>query len=133
MVALSIVANLFLPLRWVVVGLAGAFAIAYFVSINVTLNRLGKRIGPLSGNGILRTHVRLAFASLAAMAPAYVIARILTSFLGKGALGSLISLTIAGPVFLAIYLFLARRLRVVEVNELFLRLRALAGRGMESA
>jgi putative peptidoglycan lipid II flippase len=127
MVALSIVANLFLPLRWVVVGLAGAFAIAYFVSINVTLNRLSKRIGPLSGNGILRTHVRLGFASLVAIVPAYAIARVLGSVVGKGALGSLISLAIAGPVFLAIYLFLARRLRVVEVNELFLRLRALAG------
>jgi putative peptidoglycan lipid II flippase len=132
MVALSIVANLFLPLRWVVVGLAGAFAIAYFVSINVTLKRLGRRIGPLSGNGILRTHVRLGFASLVAIAPAYAIARISSSLVGKGALGSLFALAIAGPVFLALYLFLARRLRVVEVNLLFVRLRALAGRGMES-
>jgi putative peptidoglycan lipid II flippase len=133
MVGLSIVANLFLPLRWVVVGLAGAFAIAYFVSINVTLKRLGRRIGPLSGNGILRTHVRLGFAALVAMVPAFAVAQIASSFVGKTALGSLIALAIAGPIFLALYLYLARRLRVVEVNLLFLRLRALAGRGMESA
>jgi putative peptidoglycan lipid II flippase len=133
MVALSIVAHFFLPLRWVVVGLAGAFAIAYFVSIRITVNKLGKRIGSLSGNGIMRTHVRLGFASLVAMAPAYVIARTVSSFAGKGALGSLVSLVISGPIFLAIYLFLARRLRVAEVNLLFTRLRALAGRGMESA
>lgn len=133
MVALSIIANIFLPLRWVVVGLAGAFAIAYFVSIRITIKKLGKRIGPLSGNGILRTHLRLALASLAAMVPAYLVAYVLTSLAGRGALGSLIALAVAGPLFLAIYLFLAHRLRVVEVQMLFGRLRSLVGRGMESA
>jgi len=116
----------------VVVGLAGAFAIAYFASVRVTINRLGKRIGPLRGEGILRTHVRLALASLAAMAPSYLIASVVTSFLGRGALGSLVALGVAGPFFLVAYLFLAHRLRVNEVQILFGRLRTLVGWGMES-
>lgn len=132
MVALSIVANLFLPLRWVVVGLAAAFAIAYFVSIRVTLMRLSKRIGSLSRGGILRTHVRLGLASLTAIVPAYAIARVSTSFFGSGALGSLIALSVAGPIFLALYLYLAHRLRVVEIQTLMGRFRAVVGRGMES-
>lgn len=133
MVALSIVANIFLPLRWVVVGLAAAFAIAYFVSIQITAKKLSKRIGSLHGSGILRTHVRLGLAGLIAMVPAYSIAIVMSSYLGKGALGSSITLVVVGPLFFATYLYLARRLRVVEVQTLLDRLRAVSGRGMESA
>ena len=132
MVALSVIANIFLPLRWVVVGLAAAFAIAYFVSIRITLKRLSKRIGSLKGDGVLRTHMRLGLASLTAMVPAFVIAKISTAAFGQGAKGSFIALSIAGPIFLALYLFLARRFRVVEVETLMGRLRSVVRRGMES-
>lgn len=131
-VALSIVANIFLPLRWVVVGLAGAFAIAYFVSIRITLSRLGRHIGSLKGRGILRTHIRLALASLIAMVPAYAAATGIIVVAGRGAVGALAALSVAGPIFLGSYLFLARLLRVSEVHHLFGRIRALTGRGMES-
>ncbi|HUW77790.1 MAG TPA: murein biosynthesis integral membrane protein MurJ [Candidatus Nanopelagicaceae bacterium] len=133
MVVLSLIAHFFLPLRWVVVGLAGAFALAYFVSIRVTLKRLGKHIGSIGGSGILRTHVRLGLASVLAMIPAYAIAHILGTFIGKGALGSLLTLAVSGPTFLGLYLLLARKLRIVEVDLLFVRLRAITRRGMDSA
>jgi len=132
MVALSIIANIFLPLRWVVVGLAAAFAIAYFVSIRITLKKLSKRIGSLKGDGILRTHARLGLASFIAMVPAFVIAKLSTTAFGQGAMGSFIALSIAGPIFLALYLFLARRFRVVEVQTLIGRLGSVVRRGMES-
>jgi len=132
MVALSILASLVLPLEWVVVGLAAAFTISYFVSIRITSTKLGKKIGHLSGQGILRTHLRLMLASMIAIIPAFLVSTVLTSIFGHGALGSFLALALAGPLFLGAYLLLARRLRVTEVQTLMERVRALAGRGMES-
>lgn len=132
MVALSFAAAILLPLRWVVVGLAGAFAIAYFVGLGITFNRLQNRIGYLGGAAILRSHVRLALAALVSMVPSLLIAHLVTWRLGQGALGALVALAVAGPTYLALYLYLGRRLRVTEIKLLTNRLRATIGKGMES-
>ena len=120
-----------LPPRWRVVGLAIGYSTSYAVGVLMTSRLLAQRLPHRvrGGEHVLRTYVRLtvaaAFGSLAALAVAVP----LQAAFGSGPLSAGIALAAALPTGGAVYLLLARRLRVSEVGQLAALLPARVTRG----
>lgn len=106
-----------LPPRSRVVGLAIGFSLSYAVGTLVFSRILRRRLGP-APQPVAQTHVRLAAAALVAAVPTYGAARLLTAGLGLGVeaalAASVVAVVIGGGVFLA----LARRMRIAELDRL---------------
>ena len=117
-VVLAAAAYAVLPLRWRIVGMAGAYAITYAVGLVASTAVLRRRIGGVDGRRVVRTYARLVVAAVPSALAAFGVARLLESALGRGLAGSLVSLTGGGLVLLAGYLLLARALRVRELSAL---------------
>lgn len=107
-----------LPLRWRIVGMAGAYAVTYAVGLVASTAVLRRRIGGVDGRRVVRTYARLVVAAVPSALAAFGVARLLESALGRGLAGSLVSLTGGGLVLLAGYLLLARALHVRELSAL---------------
>jgi putative peptidoglycan lipid II flippase len=67
---------------------------------------------------VARTHIRLAIASVIAVAPAYVAARLLTAQLGLDAESSLVAVAVAAVIGAGVFAGLARKMRIRELTEL---------------
>jgi putative peptidoglycan lipid II flippase len=127
-VALAVLAYAALPLRWRVVGMAGAYALTYLGGLVLSTAVLRRRVGGLDGRRVTGTYARLVAAAVPAAALAHVVARVLTDRLGEGFAGSLAALAAGAAVLLVGYLALARALRVQEVRDLLATVRGRAGR-----
>ena len=66
----------------------------------------------------VRTYVRLAIASLLATAVGFLVQLPLHDALPVSRFGSFLEIAVVGSIFLAVYLFVANRLRVEEINSL---------------
>lgn len=120
---------LLLPDRLVGVGIGLSLTLSNAAQGIIGLRWLQQRTGRIMIGDIVRTYVRLLVAALLAALVAGVIV-LAGSFLGLDErLGSLVVLLTAGPVFLVVYVWCARRMRVSEVEELVAPvLRRLPGR-----
>jgi putative peptidoglycan lipid II flippase len=117
-VGLALLAAAVLPARWVVVGLAGAYSLAYVVGLATSVAVLRRRTGGVDGRRVVRTYVRLILAALPAAVVAALVVQLTTSAAGSGVAGSLTAVAAGGTVLLAGYLGLARLLRVRELSDL---------------
>jgi putative peptidoglycan lipid II flippase len=117
-VALAVLAYSVLPLRWRIVGIAASYALTYYVGLGLSTAVLRRRIGGVDGARVMRTYAQLLAAAAPSAAVAYGVARLVTSELGEGPMGSLTALAAGGAVLLVGYLLLARVLRIGEVNAL---------------
>jgi putative peptidoglycan lipid II flippase len=116
-VAADVVLYLVLPARAKVVGLAVGFSISYAVGALVFDAMLRRRLGrPRRDVG--RTHARLALAGLLAAVPTYAAARLLTAGLGLGVEAALVASVVAALAGGAVFVVLARRMRVSELDEI---------------
>ncbi|WP_143199994.1 murein biosynthesis integral membrane protein MurJ [Kitasatospora sp. CB01950] len=120
---------LVLPAQWAVTGMALGYGLSYAVGVAVALPKLKARIGGLDTARITKTYVRLAIASL----PAAVVGLVIEVFAlqaldGWGWLGNVLTLAAAAVVQLAVFLLLARRMRIEELNALTGMVRRRLGR-----
>lgn len=117
-IALVLVAREVLPVRWVAVGMAGAYSVAYLVGLAASLAVLRRRTSGLDGSRVLRTYVRLLVAATVAGLLGWLVAAVSTSLAGIGVGGSLLALLLGGVTIGAVFVLLARRMRVRELETL---------------
>jgi putative peptidoglycan lipid II flippase len=111
------VASLLLPLRWIAVGVGAGQALSNLAGMAVGLILVRRRLNGLPMSEVTRTYVRLGIASLAAGAGAYLV-QLGVGKVVDGRLFSPLSLVAGGVAFAGIYLVVARRLHVREIDDL---------------
>ncbi len=127
--AASAVCFLVLPARWAVVGMAGAYGLAYAIGVGVAWRRLRKRLGgDLDGAKVLRTYARLGIASLPAALLSGAACYGITQSLGQGVGGSMLALAGGGIVLVGVFFVAARRMRIEELNSMVGMVRGRLGR-----
>jgi putative peptidoglycan lipid II flippase len=114
-VVLALVAYATLPDRYVLIGLALAYAATYVVGLTLSTAVLRRRLGGLDGRRVTRTFVRLVLAVLPGAIAAWGFSRALTGWLGEGFAGSAIGLGIGGVVLLVGFLTVGQVLHIDEL------------------
>jgi len=110
-------ASLLLPLRWIVVGVGAGQAISNLAGMSLGLILVRRRLGGLPLSAVTRTYVRLGLASLVAAAAALLV-QLGVAQIVEGRLYSPVSLVLGGLVFAGVYVAVARRLHVHEIDDL---------------
>ncbi|GGT21323.1 murein biosynthesis integral membrane protein MurJ [Streptomyces purpureus] len=127
--AVSAACYFVLPAQWAVVGMAGAYGLAYAVGVGVAWRRLRNRLGgDLDGAHVLRTYARLCLAALPAAVLGGAAGFGVLTALGEGALGSLAALFAGGLVLGAVFFVAAKRMRIQELNSMVGMVRGRLGR-----
>lgn len=118
-IALVTACHVYLPARWAVTGMAGAYAVRYAFGLALTAWRLRRRIGGRIGGGVLGTHVKLIVAAGAAAALGWATAHACGRALGTAGTAAVLGQIAAGGAVMAVvYLAAARILRVGELSTL---------------
>ncbi|MGY5011583.1 murein biosynthesis integral membrane protein MurJ [Streptomyces sp. 900105755] len=125
----SFTAYLLLPARWAVTGMALTYGLAYVIGVGVAWKRLRDRLGgDLDGHRVVRTYARLVGAALpASLAAGSVAARLMTA-VHAPAVAALTALAAGATVLIALFLLLARVLRISEVDAMVDMVRTRLGR-----
>ena len=114
---LANLASLLLPLRWIVVGVGAGQALSNLAGMVVGLILARRRLEGLPLGAVTRTYVRLGVASLVAGAGAVIVELGLGQVV-HGRLYNVVALVAGALVFAAIYVMMARKLRVREIDDL---------------
>lgn len=104
--------------HWVGVGVGLAQTLSNVVQASVGFVLLKRKIGHVPMSETVRTYVRLAIASLLATAFGFLVQLPLHDALPVSRFGSFLEIAVVGSIFLAVYLLVANRLRVEEINSL---------------
>jgi len=111
--------HLLLPPRWAVVGMAGAYAASYAGGLLVTGLRLRRHMeGRLDGKRLVRTYGKLTAAAGLAGAVGWAVARLCSGATPAPAATSLLALAAGSVAMLALFVLLARLLRIPELRSL---------------
>ncbi len=121
------VCYLLLPAQWAVIGMALGYGASYAVGVAVAVPKLKAKIGGLDTGRIGKTYVRLAIASLPAAALGLGVSLLLNGVL-NGWLGSLVTLAAAGGLQVAVFVLIAKRMRIEELNAMIGMVRSRLGR-----
>jgi putative peptidoglycan lipid II flippase len=99
--------------------MAAAYAASYAVGLVITGLRLRRRLeGRLDGKRLLRSYGKLTFAATTAGVVGWVAARACAGLVAAPAAASLLALAAGGLVMLALFVLLARLLRITELRGL---------------
>jgi putative peptidoglycan lipid II flippase len=115
---LSVVAYFTLPPRFIVIGLAFAFMIAYVVGGAITWVLASRRVGGLGGREIAVALSRMFIAATPGALVALFVLWLTSEFTEMNALASAIVLAAGGGLGLLIYLVTAHRMRISEVGSI---------------
>ncbi|AVH57686.1 MULTISPECIES: murein biosynthesis integral membrane protein MurJ [Streptomyces] len=127
--AASALCYVVLPSQWAVVGMGGAYGLAYAVGVGVAWQRLRRRLGgDLDGARVMRTYARLCLASIPGALAGGVVGFAITRALGHGALGSMAALLAGSIVLLGVFYVAARKMRIEELNSMVGMVRGRLGR-----
>jgi putative peptidoglycan lipid II flippase len=110
-------ASLLLPLQWIAVGVGVGQALSNLAGMVAGLILAKRRLGGLALHDVTRTYVRLGVASVAAGAAAYVV-QLGLGVVVEGWLFNPVALASGALAFAVIYVIVARRLRVREIDDL---------------
>ncbi len=121
-------AYLALPLQWRLVGIAGAYALAYFVGLYVSMHLLSGRLDGIEGSRTLGVWVRLSLAAMLGGAVAYGVARAMTAALGRDYVDYVAALSVALVAGGLVYLLVTHLVRVRELHLMLAAARAALGR-----
>jgi putative peptidoglycan lipid II flippase len=110
-------ASLLLPLQWIAVGVGAGQALSNLAGMGVGLVLVRRRLGSLPLGVVTRTYARLGVASLVA-ATAVCVMQLGLGQVVHGKLYNPIALAVGGLLFAGIYVVMARRLRVREIDDL---------------
>ncbi|MFG3224437.1 murein biosynthesis integral membrane protein MurJ [Kitasatospora sp. NPDC048194] len=116
-----------LPSQWTVTGMAFGYGLAYAVGVTVAVPKLKKKIGGLDTKRIGKTYSRLAAACVPAAAVGLGVSLAVQQVLGGWA-GSVLSVVLAGGLQLVVFVFIAKRLRIEEMNAMLGMVRGRLGR-----
>jgi putative peptidoglycan lipid II flippase len=125
---LSAACYLVLPAKWAVTGMAFVYGAAYVVGLLVAVPRLRRRIGDLDGDRIKRTYSRLIGASVLPAVAGAAISLAVLQALGEGRVGGIAAVVLGGLVQMGLFLVVAKRMRIEELNSLLGMVRAKIGR-----
>jgi putative peptidoglycan lipid II flippase len=114
--ALGITVYLVLPPGHVVLGLAGAFAVTYTLGAAVAWLLASRRMHGLGGRAVAVALTRMYLAALPAAVLAFGVVWGTTRVAGLTPLSSAVMLVLGGGPSLALYLAVAHRMRIPEVN-----------------
>jgi putative peptidoglycan lipid II flippase len=117
-VIFAMIAAAILPARWVVVGLAAAYGLAYALGAATSLTVLRRRVGGLDGRRVVGVYGRLFVAAIPAATVAYLTVRVIRPAVKSPLLGDLVALLAGSAVLVLVFGVLAWRLRISEVTEL---------------
>ncbi|MER6302981.1 murein biosynthesis integral membrane protein MurJ [Kitasatospora sp. NPDC001539] len=123
----SLVCWVALPSQWTVTGMAFGYGLAYAVGVTVAVPKLKKKIGGLDTKRIGKTYSRLAAACVPAAAVGLGVSLAVQQVLGGWA-GSVLSVVLAGGLQLVVFVFIAKRLRIEEMNAMLGMVRGRLGR-----
>ncbi|MER5400402.1 murein biosynthesis integral membrane protein MurJ [Streptomyces sp. NPDC002599] len=127
--AASAVCYMVLPAQWAVVGMAGAYGLAYAVGVGVAWQRLRRRLGgDLDGARVLRTYARLCLASVPGAVVGGTVGFAITRVLGYGVFGSIAALVFGSVALLGVFYVAARKMRIEELNSMVGMVRGRLGR-----
>jgi putative peptidoglycan lipid II flippase len=119
-----------LDTKWIVVGIAGGFAVTNLVGSLVCWLLLRRKLGGIDGRRISGTLLKLAVAIWPLIGFAYATHLVIDATLGDGLLPSLLSLLVGSAGGGALYLLFAKLLRVGEVQSMLSMVSSrLPGRG----
>lgn len=123
---------LYFPLRShnIAVGLAAGYSVSYFAGALIFMLRLRRRLAAPDRTYVIRTHVRLLVAALLAAIPAEAVTHLISQDTQDSPLGAFITIVVAGGAGLVVFVLVARRLRVSELEQLR---RMLPGRSRPAA
>jgi len=110
-------ASLLLPVRWMAVGVGAGQSLSNLAGVTVGLVLVRRRLNGLPLRDAGRTYVRLGVASVLSGGAA-VLAQLGVGHIIDGKLYDPIALATGGLVFVGIYVVVARRLRVREIDDL---------------
>jgi len=110
-------ASLLLPVRWMAVGVGAGQSLSNLAGVTVGLVLVRRRLNGLPLRDAGRTYVRLGVASVLSGGAA-VLAQLGVGHIIDGNLYDPIALATGGLVFVGIYVVVARRLRVREIDDL---------------
>ncbi|GAA3001456.1 murein biosynthesis integral membrane protein MurJ [Streptosporangium longisporum] len=116
--SLSLVAYVVLPARYVVMGLAAAFTVAYVVGTAVAWTMAARRVGGLGGREVAAGLSRMYLAALPAAGLALGVLWLTRELTGLNALSSAIMLAVGGGLGMVLYLAIAHRMRIPEVSSI---------------
>ncbi|MER5639550.1 murein biosynthesis integral membrane protein MurJ [Kitasatospora sp. NPDC002227] len=125
--AAAMLCYLVLPAQWAVTGMALGYGAAYAVGVAVAVPKLKAKIGGLDTGRIAKTYVRLAIASLPAAAVGLA-AELLLGGVLDGWVGSVVTLVVAAGLQVGVFLLIARRMRIEELNAMVGMVRSRLGR-----
>ncbi|BAJ29700.1 MULTISPECIES: murein biosynthesis integral membrane protein MurJ [Kitasatospora] len=118
---------LLLPAQWAVTGMALGYGLSYAVGVFVAVPKLKAKVGDLDTARITKTYVRLAIASLPAAVVGLVLELLALQVL-DGWIGNVLTLLVAAGAQLAVFLVLARKMRIEELSALTGMVRRRLGR-----
>lgn len=111
------IAAMLLPAQYRAVGVGLGQALSNVVGAVVALLWLGRRVDGLQMRSSVRTLVRVTVASLIAAAPTYLVFFAAQQLL-RGRATAIVALLVGVPLFVAVYVVLARRMRVTQIDEI---------------
>ncbi|MFE2109505.1 murein biosynthesis integral membrane protein MurJ [Kitasatospora sp. NPDC059463] len=123
----SLLCWVLLPAEWTVIGMAFGYGLAYAVGVTVAVPKLKKKIGGLDTKRIGRTYSRLATASVPAALVGLGTSLAITRVVGGWA-GAVLTVLVAGGLQLAVFVLIAKRLRIEELNAMLGMVRGRLGR-----
>jgi putative peptidoglycan lipid II flippase len=113
-----------------IIGLGLGYSLSYAIGTVIFAALLRRRMVSATATHVIRTHVRLLVAGVAAAIPTYLISRLVVHQLGHGPLPALADVAVAGGVGLIVFWLVIRRMRVRELDQLLrmLPMRSATGR-----
>jgi putative peptidoglycan lipid II flippase len=116
--ALSLLAYFTLPAEYVVMGLAFAFTVTYIVGASVTWVVASRKVGGLDGRRVAAALTKMYLASIPTAGLALAVLWVVERYAGVTVLSSLIMLVAGGGLGLLLYLGVAHKVRIPEVNSI---------------
>ncbi|MFD0142839.1 MULTISPECIES: murein biosynthesis integral membrane protein MurJ [unclassified Streptomyces] len=117
-IALATACHVALPAHWSVVGMAGAYTLAYVAGLALTAYLLRKKMGGrIDDGGLRRTYMKLLCAACPAAGLGWAAARACAG-LGEGTWPTAVALAAGALATALVYLLLARLLKINELRRL---------------
>ncbi|MFE5580382.1 murein biosynthesis integral membrane protein MurJ [Kitasatospora sp. NPDC056531] len=123
----SLICWVALPAQWTVTGMALGYGLAYAVGVTVAVPKLKKKIGGLDTKRIGKTYSRLAAACVPAAVVGLGVSLAVQQVLA-GWPGSVLSVVLGGGLQMLVFVFIAKRLRIEEMNAMLGMVRGRLGR-----
>jgi putative peptidoglycan lipid II flippase len=105
-------------------ALAAGYSGSYWLTLLIGWQVLSRRIGGLQTYDTVRALVRMGLAGIGSLLVMLGAQHLLDGHIGHEKLAALLDIAVVGSVGLAVYLWLARRMRVTEVTEMVAIVRA---------